>query len=91
MLDPDVLALLRCPITRSPLCLAGEQTVEQLNDLIEHRRLTSRLQLTVEMPLDGALLNSDCSWALPIHGEIPNLNPDDALDLSGFDIDDHGR
>jgi uncharacterized protein YbaR (Trm112 family) len=87
MLDPDVLALLRCPITHSPLSLSNPQTLGQLNKLIEQRRLVSRLHQAIEIPLDGALLNTDCSWALPIHGGIPNLNPDDALDLSGFDID----
>jgi len=90
MLDPDLLALLRCPITHSPLSLASERVLEQLNELIEQRHLTSRLHLTVEVPLDGALLNNECSWALPIHGEIPDLNPDDALDLSGVDIDNPG-
>ena len=87
MLDPDVLALLRCPITHSPLFPASERVLEQLNELIEQRQLTSRLHLTIKVPLDGALLNSECSWALPIYGEIPDLNPDDALDLSGVDID----
>lgn len=87
MLDPDVLALLRCPITHSPLTLANAQALGQLNKLIEQRRLISRLHQEIEVPIDGALLNTDCSWALPIHGGIPNLNPDDALDLSGFDID----
>ena len=87
MLDPDVLALLRCPITHSPLTLANAQALGQLNKLIEQRRLISHLHQEIEVPIDGALLNTDCSWALPIHGGIPNLNPDDALDLSEFDID----
>ena len=55
MLDPDVLALLRCPITHSPLSLANAQTLGQLNKLIEQRRLISRLHQAIEISLDEPL------------------------------------
>ena len=87
MVDPELLALLRCPITYSPLSLADVLVLGQLNRLVEQRKLTTRLHRALEISMDGALLNDDRSWALPIHGGIPNLNPDDALDLSGFDIE----
>ena len=86
MVDPELLALLRCPITYLPLSLADARVLGQLNRLVEQRKLTSRLHQALEISMDGALLNDDRSWALPIHGGIPNLNPDDALDLSGLDI-----
>ena len=89
MVDPELLALLRCPITHSPLSLADALVLGQLNRLVEQRELTTRLHQALEISMDGALLNDDRSWALPIHGGIPNLNPDDALDLSGFDIEYH--
>lgn len=87
MLDPDLLSLLRCPITHSPLSVASPTVLGQINQLIDQRQLKTRQQLTVENSLSGALLNSDCSWALPVHGDIPNLIPGDALDLSQIAID----
>jgi uncharacterized protein YbaR (Trm112 family) len=87
MFQSQLVKFLRCPFTHSPLALASAAQLKLLNASIEARQVTTRLHRIQEQPLQAALLNSDHSWALAIHDDIPNLNPDAALSLKGLALD----
>ena len=87
MFQSQLVKFLRCPITWSPLALVSPAQLSLLNECIDSRRLVTRLHQIQDQALEGALVNEDQSWVFPIHDEIPNLNPDTALNLKGLALE----
>ena len=84
MIDKELLATLVCPLDRSPLNLASDQILAQVNRAIAAGRVTNRAGRPVERPLDGGLLRSDKTLLYPIFDDIPLLVPDEAISLVGL-------
>ncbi len=84
--DPDLISMIRCPITKSPLSAASRTLIEQLNRQIESGTLVNRIGQTVEIKLDGGFINEDQSLLLPVRGGIVILVSDQAIGLSGVVI-----
>ncbi len=67
---PDVLALIRCPMTGTTVRHATTALVEQANEMIHTGKLENQMGQTVREPLDDALTNEGEEWLLPIRGDI---------------------
>ena len=92
MIDPqnsEILRLVRCPVTRSPLKVADEKTLAILNEQIAQQALFNRQGQSVTEPLEGALINADGSLAMPIREGILGMIADDAIPLD--QIGDQGN
>ncbi len=79
MIDPKLLALLRCPIDGKVLVPAPAVVVEAINQAIERRELRDASDGLVESTLEGALLTVDHSRAHAIRGGIPTLIPGESI------------
>jgi uncharacterized protein YbaR (Trm112 family) len=80
--NPDLLKVIRCPVTHSELTFADPELVDSLNQKITERTLVNRIGQTVDQSLDGGLVNADRSLLLPIRGEILVLVVDQAIPLT---------
>ena len=85
MLDPQLLEILRCPVTESRLTEADNDLIMMLNRQIDQQRVQSKLMETLSRPIDGGLINEDRSLLMPIYQGIPDMNPDDAIILTTFE------
>ncbi len=81
-IDSSLLAILRCPATASTLHQASDSLVQSINRRIAEGNLYSRIMEPLDAPLDGGLVNLDQSLLFPVYQGIPDMNPDDAIELS---------
>lgn len=81
MVDPQLLAILVCPETRTPLHLADESLIARLNREASEGRLRNRAGQTVEEPIEGGLVREDGKILFPIIDGIPVMLIDDAIPL----------
>ena len=80
----EVLSLLRCPVSGSPLVTADAGMVVSLNDRIKAGTLTNRLGQAIEQPFESGLINADESLLFIVRGEIMVLVADQAIELQGL-------
>ncbi len=85
MIDPDFLALLRCPDDRSPLREAGPAVVERMNAAIAAGTVRNRVGQALADPIDGGLVRADGTLLYPIREGIPVLILEDAIPLASAD------
>ena len=81
--DPDLITMIRCPITKSPVTEAATTLIEHLNQQIEAETLVNRIGQTVDQKLDGGFINRDQTFLLPVRGGIVILIADQAIGLDG--------
>ena len=83
-IDPALLTMIRCPVTKSSLSVADSNLIESINKQIDNRQIVNRIGQTVESSLDGGLLNADRTLLLPIRDGIVVLVSDQAISLTGM-------
>ena len=81
MIDPDLLAILRCPIDGGKLQIADEALVRRIQTAIERGEARDRLEQRVSETIEGGLVNQDMQWLFPIRSGIPTLVADEAIKL----------
>ncbi|HEY5311767.1 MAG TPA: Trm112 family protein [Pirellulales bacterium] len=81
-INPELLAMLVCPATRTPLQLADERLISAANQRIARRELRNQAGEVLETPLDGGLLRSDRLGLYPIVDGIPILLVDECILLA---------
>ncbi len=79
MIRADLLKLLICPESRSPLSAASSEMIAKLNAAIARGQLKNRADRTLEKPLSGGLVRDDQVLIYPIVDEIPLLLADEAI------------
>ena len=79
MISDELLNIIACPETKQGLILAGPETVEKINSLIEKGGLKNRFGEAVEERIDGGLVREDGKYLYPIRGGIPVLLIDEAI------------
>jgi len=78
-IDADVLALMRCPVTQTPLHRGSAELLQGLNEAIEAQTLTNRIGQTVSGAMDGVLVNESGEIALSIRSGIIQLIADESV------------
>ena len=86
MLSNDLLSILICPETRTPLRLATADYVQQINAAIAAGTVRNRAGDAVQTPLVGGLLREDCKYLYPIVEDIPILLTDEAIPTEQFSV-----
>jgi uncharacterized protein YbaR (Trm112 family) len=85
MLSRDFLAMVRCPENRTPLALADQPLMAQINRAIAAGRLKNRAGQTLSRSLDGGLVREDHAVLYPIIDQIPILLFDEGIFLDQLD------
>ena len=81
IVDPSVLAILRCPQDHSELTQADPRFIERANQAIRAGRVTTVAGQPVQNPLDGGLLRAAGDLLYPIIEGIPVLLHDEAIEV----------
>lgn len=86
-MDQELLKLVRCPVTKSPLGFADAATIETLNRKITRGTLYNRIGQLIETAIESGLVNEDQSLLLPIRNGITIMVADQAIPLADHEID----
>ncbi len=84
MIDPKLLAMLRCPIAGSELQLAENSLIQRLQTAIERGEARDRLEQKVSEGIEGGLVDPGHTWLYPIRGGIPSLVAEEAIDIANL-------
>ena len=84
MISNELLSILKCPVTGSPLQLAEDQLVSKVNSAIDEERARSRLEQKVQEQVEGGLTTDEQTWMYPIRDGIPTLVLEEAIDLNSI-------
>ena len=81
MIDAQLLEILACPEDKTPVHLAGDALVKDVNAAIAAGTMQNRAGGVVTEPIDGGLVREDGAWLYPIRDDIPVMLIDEALPL----------
>lgn len=81
-LDKDLLAILCCPETKQPVCLADGTLIKTLNDAVSRGTLHNKGKKPVTEPLDGGLVRADQRVLYPIRQNIPIMLIEEGIPLA---------
>jgi len=84
MIDQELLDILACPEDKTPVKLADDNLVAEINRRIEAGSLKNRAGNSLEKPIDGGLVREDGKYLYPIEDEIPIMLIDEAIPLEGI-------
>ena len=84
MISNELLSILKCPVTGSPLQLAEDQLVSKVNSAIDEERARDRLEQKVQEQVEGGLTTDEQAWMYPIRDGIPTLVLEEAIDLNSI-------
>ena len=82
MIDPKLLAMLRCPIAGGVLHLAEDSLIERLQTAIERGDARDRLEQKVNEGIEGGLVDQQQVWLYPIRDGIPTLVAEEAIRIA---------
>jgi uncharacterized protein YbaR (Trm112 family) len=78
----EILPILRCPEDRTPLALAADALVDEVNAAIRAGNLVDRAGRPVEQTIDAGLVRTAGDVLYPIVDQIPVLLVDESIDLN---------
>ena len=81
MLDPEFVKILVCPDNRTPVRLASEQEIANLNQKIEEGSLQNIGGRKVNYKLDGGLIREAGDRLYPMRKNIPVMLVEEAIKL----------
>ena len=81
MIDKELLDILACPENKTPVSMAEQTIIDQLNEQIANGKITNRGGKIVENSLDGGLIREDKKFLYPIDDGIPIMLIDEAISL----------
>ena len=81
MISKDLLDILACPEDKTPVSLAGQALVDDLNKRIEAGEMKNRAGEMVENKMDGGLVREDGAYLYRIEDGIPIRLIDEAIAL----------
>lgn len=82
MVDPELLEILVCPENHSPVHVADDALVAQVNAAVDAGTLQNRAGNPVETNIDGGLVRDDGAYLYPIRDDIPIMLIDEAIPLA---------
>lgn len=86
MIDKELLDILACPENKTPVRLAEQPLVDEINRRIEKGELNNRGGKVVEKKIDGGLVREDNAYLYPIEDDIPIMLIDDAIPLKDITL-----
>lgn len=81
MISEELLDIIVCPETRQSLRIADNETVDQINNLIQLKSLKNKTGQIVENKIQAGLIVEDNSLLYPIREDIPILLPEESISL----------
>ena len=81
MIDKELLDILACPENKTPVRLADQALIDDLNRRIEAGEIKNRGGKAVEKKIDGGLIREDGAYLYPIEDDIPIMLIDEAIPL----------
>lgn len=81
MIDEQLLQILACPEDKSPVRLAEDALIAELNAAIAAGRVQNRAGHAVTEAVDGGLVRADGAWLYPIRDDIPVMLVEEAIPL----------
>ena len=81
MLDPEFVKILVCPDNRTPVRVASEQEIINLNQKIEEGALQNIGGRIVNDKLDGGLIREAGDRLYPVRENIPVMLVEEAIQL----------
>ena len=81
MLDPEFVKILVCPENRTPVRVASEQEITNLNQKIEAGSLQNIGGRKVNDKLDGGLIREAGDRLYPVRNNIPVMLVEEAIQL----------
>ena len=81
MLDPEFIKILVCPDNRTPVRIASEQEITNLNQKIEEGSLQNIGGRKVNDKLDGGLIREAGDRLYPVRKNIPVMLVEEAIKL----------
>ena len=81
MLDPEFVKILVCPDNRTPVRIASEQEITNLNQKIEEGSLQNIGGRKVNDKLDGGLIRKAGDRLYPVRKNIPVMLVEEAIKL----------
>lgn len=86
-LDPEILCLLRCPLSGTPLVPVDDAQVDRLNRQIAAKQVCNRCGEALLEPIEAALTNAAGDWLVPIRGGVVTLIADQLIARSEIGSD----
>ncbi|MEM1224476.1 MAG: Trm112 family protein [Planctomycetota bacterium] len=81
-ISPDILPILRCPVTQEPFVLADSGTLDAVNQAILDGKARDQLDQAVREPIEGGLMVAGGDRVYPIRDGIPTLIAEEAIGLN---------
>lgn len=78
-LSAELLGLLRCPVTGSPLAVLTAEETGSWNRRIEKGEVTARNGAAVRLPVDEGLINSSRDLIIPVRNGIVQMVEDQLI------------
>ncbi len=85
-IDPKLLDLIRCPLTRQPVASLSSDRLERLNELINEHKIKARDDTPVTVVLAEALVTEDGNIAYPVIDGFPVMMEEHGIQLSQLDV-----
>jgi len=87
MIDKELLDILACPENKTPVKLADEALIAEINRRIEKGEIKNRGGKAVDKKIDGGLIREDGAYLYPIEDDIPIMLIDEAIPLTDLGLD----
>ncbi len=84
MIDKELLDILACPEDKTPVTLADQELIDEINRRIGKGELKNRGGQPLEKSIDGGLVREDGAYLYPIEDDIPIMLIDEAIPLEGI-------
>jgi uncharacterized protein YbaR (Trm112 family) len=81
MVDPEFIKILVCPEDKTPVRLASDEVISDLNQKIEAGTLQNIGARKVNVKLDGGLIRQAGDRLYPIRKDIPVMLVEEAIQL----------
>ena len=81
MVDPELLEILVCPETKTPVRLADTDILERINSAIDAGGVVNRGGEPVTDRLEEGLVREDDRVLYPVRDDIPIMLIDEAIEL----------
>lgn len=81
MIEPKLLAVLRCPVTGEGLELAEKKLIERLNAAIQRGALRDGQDQKITQLIEAGLVTGKGDRLYPIRGSIPIMIADESIEL----------